>query len=72
MKKLLILSAVLGFSFASCTKTECLECSGAAASYNACSNDSQFSVDPAFWDNYVTSAVNFAAGVGDSCAVVTN
>lgn len=72
MKKLFILSVVLGFGLASCTKTECLECSGAAASYNACSNDSEFSVDPAFWDNYVTSAVNFAAGVGDSCAIVNN
>lgn len=70
MKKLLILSVVLGLGLTSCTTTECLECSGAAATYNSCSNDSQFSLDPAFWDNHVTNAVNYATGVGDSCIIL--
>ncbi|MDA0929769.1 MAG: hypothetical protein O3C32_00185 [Bacteroidetes bacterium] len=72
MKKFVFLSAIVGLSLASCTATECLECTGAAASYNSCSNDSQFSLDPAFWDNHVTNAVNYAAGIGDSCTVSSN
>jgi|GEM_PF-886524 len=72
MKKVLILSVLFGFGLASCTKIECLECSGTSSSFNACSNDSEFSVDPAFWDNYVSGAVNYAAGVGDSCTIVNN
>jgi hypothetical protein len=69
MKKLTLLAGlVLALGLASCSSDSCLTCTGAASSYNACSNDAMFEGNSDLWNTYVEISTAAAESVGESCS----